>query len=151
VLTAISFGILHNMSTTTTYTIGRLAQAAGVNVETVRYYQRRGLMEEPHKPTQGFRTYSTDFLHRLLFIKRTQELGFSLSEIKQLMTLSEGSCAEVAGLAEIKLTSIQEKIVNLNRLNKVLTDLIKTCKANDDPSHCPIIESLVTEAVKKKT
>ena len=107
-------------------------------------------MEEPPKPAHGFRTYSMDFLHQLLFIKRTQELGFSLSEIMQLMTLSEGNCAEVADLAEIKLSSIREKIVDLNRLDKVLADLVRTCKANNDPSHCPIIESLVTDAIKKK-
>ncbi|MEE8577760.1 MAG: MerR family transcriptional regulator, partial [candidate division Zixibacteria bacterium] len=91
-------------------TIGRLASAAAINVETIRYYERRGLIEQPAKPRVGYRLYDNETLQRLLFIKRAKTLGFSLDEIENLLTLSEGQCADVQTLAEQKLDRIKAKV-----------------------------------------
>ncbi len=128
-------------------TIGKLAKAAGVNVETVRYYQRRKLVETPVKPNQGFRVYPLETLHRIKFIKRAQELGFSLAEVRQLLNLSKGNCAAMEDLARHKLVKIEDKIADLNRMQIVLSDLVEACEANQDPQTCPIIESLAINSV----
>nr|WP_010130787.1 Hg(II)-responsive transcriptional regulator [Microbulbifer agarilyticus] len=123
-------------------TIGQLAQAAGVNVETVRYYERRGLIIQPTKPEQGHRIYSGDTLERLMFIKRAQELGFTLQEIDSLLALDGGQCSEVQALAEEKLIAIQAKIIDLKRLEGVLDRLVRSCRRNRDSAPCPIVEAL---------
>ena len=128
-------------------TIGKLAKAAGVNVETVRYYQRRKLVDTPVKPNQGFRVYPVETLHRIKFIKRAQELGFSLNDIEQLLTLSTGSCSTMQDLALHKLEKIESKIADLHRMQVVLSDLVKACEANQNPQTCPIIESISVESV----
>jgi MerR family mercuric resistance operon transcriptional regulator len=126
-------------------TIGRLAKSAGVHVETVRYYQRRGLIEEPCKPAQGHRLYPAQTLERLLFIRRAQELGFTLEEIASLLALGEGHCREVQSMAEHKLSSVRAKIADLRRLESVLGELLSQCRRNPDSAHCPIVESLLPE------
>ena len=83
-------------------TIGRLARRAGVNVETVRYYQRIGLVDEPGKPAEGFRTYAPEAVDRITFIKRAQALGFSLDEVRELLEIGDGHCADVCARAEEK-------------------------------------------------
>ena len=130
------------------YTIGKLARAAGVNVETVRYYQHRKLIETPAKPNQGFRLYPLNTLHRINFIKRAQELGFSLVEIQQLLNLSKGNCATMEGMARHKLVKINGKIADLHRMQAVLSELVEACEANEDPQTCPIVESLATKFVE---
>jgi len=125
--------------------IGTLAELAKVNVETVRYYERRGLIEQPDKPAKGYRRYPETTLNRMQFIKRAQELGFTLEEVSNLLTLSEASCSEVQGLAVQKLASVRSKIVDLHRLEVVLDSLLHQCAANSDLTHCPIIESLLPE------
>lgn len=125
------------------YRIGQLAKATEVNIETIRYYQRRGLIKQPNKPNSGFRLYREEDLHRLQFIKRAKTLGFSLDEISTLLTLSEGHCSDVQQMAEEKLENIQAKISDLNRLEKVLRQLIQRCDRSSDDSHCPIIEALL--------
>ncbi len=130
------------------FTIGELASAADVNVETVRYYQRRQLIDLPAKPQHGYRTYPLDTLHKIRFIKRAQELGFSLAEIGRLLTLSTGSCSTVQTLAERKLLNINNKIADLRRMQSVLIELLEACEANRDPKTCPIVESLVDEFVE---
>ena len=124
-------------------TIGKLAEAAGINIETVRYYERRNLIEQPTKPEHGYRKYPQATLERILFIKRAQELGFTLDEITTLLTLSETSCHEVQDLAEQKLDTVQAKIEDLQRLQTVLNNLVIQCQNNPDQSQCPIIESLL--------
>jgi len=123
-------------------TIGKLAQTAQVSVETIRYYERRGLITQPPKPAQGYRTYPKATLARLLFIKRAQELGFALEEIAKLLALGETHCAEVQTLAEGKLASVRAKINDLCRLERVLKDLVIQCRSNPDNTACPIVESL---------
>ena len=134
------------MADTTKFRIGQLAHAADVTVETIRYYQRQGLLEEPTKPTQGIRTYDRQHLRRLLFIKKAQRLGFTLAEIAQLLSLSDGDCHEVQALAEEKRVAVLRKLTDLQRLQAVLTGLIDACEANEDPHHCPVIDSLVSES-----
>ena len=122
-------------------TIGRLARAAGVNIETIRYYQRRGLLATPLKPSRGVRRYSGETLARLRFIKRAQELGFTLREITELLNLGDGSCAETRAIAEHRLTDIETRIRDLESMRATLGKLIRTCRAGNQPP-CPIIASL---------
>ncbi|WP_323844339.1 Hg(II)-responsive transcriptional regulator [Microbulbifer magnicolonia] len=134
------------MSGSKPLTIGRLARAAGVHVETVRYYERRGLIEQPARPAQGHRAYPRAALERLLFIKRAQELGFTLQEIDGLLALGSGQCAEVLAIAEEKLAAVEAKIADLQRLQAVLDRLVRSCKANRSSAHCPIVETLLPDA-----
>ncbi len=122
-------------------TIGRLARQAGVNIETIRYYQRRGLLATPRKPPQGVRRYSGETLARLRFIKRAQELGFTLREIAGLLKLGDGSCRETRAIAEHRLTDIETRIRDLQSMRATLDKLVRTCRAGDQPP-CPIIASL---------
>ena len=130
------------MVMTSNYSIGQLAKAAEVNVETIRYYERRGLITQPPKPVQGYRTYTKATLARILFIKRAQELGFTLEEIENLLVLGESHCSEVQELAESKLVSVRSKINDLCRLERVLEGLVTQCRSNPDNTACPIVESL---------
>ena len=124
-------------------TISKLAKAAGINIETVRYYERRNLIEQPAKPEHGFRKYPQTTLERILFIKRAQELGFTLDEVTSLLILSVSSCGEVQDLAEQKLDTVRAKIEDLQHLQIVLNNLVIQCQNNPDQTHCPIIESLI--------
>src|SRR5210317_1478218 len=126
-------------------TIGQLASKAEVNVETIRYYERRRLIDRPEKPVTGYRQYSKEILHRLLFIKRAQTLGFKLDEIGNLLSLSDGHCSEIQSLAEQKLNHVQTKIRDLQRLEDVLTDLVRQCNASVDKAQCPIVDTLLKE------
>jgi len=127
-------------------TIGRLAESAQVNVETVRYYQRRGLMREPARPTGSVRRYSDDDVRRIRFIKRAQQLGFTLEEVTNLLKLEDGrSCRETEQLAQQKLSLVEARITDLQRLRKTLRDLIGRCESGRGRITCPIIESLIAE------
>jgi MerR family mercuric resistance operon transcriptional regulator len=125
-----------------TLTIGRLARAAGVNVETVRYYQRLGLVDEPVKPESGFRHYPANTLDRILFIKRAQQLGFRLEEIRELLELGDGQCADVRSRAEEKRSQIEAQIRDLQAMGATLDELIAACRAGRGDAHCPIVEAL---------
>ena len=123
--------------------IGSIAAAAQVNVETIRYYQRRGLLEEPAKPPRGQRRYPPAAAKRVRFIKRAQQLGFTLEEIKELLLLEDGqSCRETRMLAEHKLDLIEARIADLNRMRRLLQGLIALCVAGKRPRACPIIATL---------
>ena len=123
-------------------TIGRLAQAAGVNVETVRYYQRIGLVKKPPKPLQGIRYYPPDAVNRIRFIKRAQQLGFSLQEIAQLLELGSGQCEDVRHQAEARLTQIESQIKDLQAMRRVLRQLVNDCRRHARPGYCPIVQTL---------
>lgn len=99
-------------------TIGQLARAAGVNVETIRYYQRIGLINEPVKPAQGYRRYPTPTVERLRFIKHALELGFSLDEITDLLSLNDRDCLDARRIAEHKLEVIQKRIDDLSGMRR---------------------------------
>jgi MerR family mercuric resistance operon transcriptional regulator len=124
-------------------TIGLLARAAEVNVETIRYYQRRGLLEEPPKPPRGRRRYSGLAVRRVRFIKRAQQLGFTLEEVKSLLQLEDGqSCRETRLLAEQKLLVIEQGLADLTRVRRVLKGLVARCAEGKRPRSCPIIDTL---------
>ena len=126
-------------------TIGKLASRAGVNVETIRYYERCKLIDQPDKPANGFRHYDRAVLDRIIFIKKAQGLGFSLNEVKNLLFLSKGKCSEIQALAEAKLGDVQLKIKDLKRLESVLADLVKQCNAKVDKADCPIVDVLLPD------
>jgi len=128
--------------TLTLLTIGRLAKAAEVNVETIRYYQRVGLVVEPVKPLEGFRVYQDETIHRIRFIKRAQKLGFSLQDIAHLLELGEGHCNDVREQAEAKLKQIEAQIKDLQSMRKTLKKLITECSAGNENGDCPIVQSL---------
>ena len=124
-------------------TIGLLARAAEVNVETIRYYQRRGLLEEPVRPPRGRRSYSGVAIRRVRFIKRAQQLGFTLEEVKNLLRLEDGqSCRETRLIAEQKLIAIEARLSDLTRVRRVLRGLIAECTEGKRPRSCPIIATL---------
>jgi len=123
-------------------TIGQLARQANVNIETIRYYQRLGIINEPRKPEQGYRIYPQETINRILFIRRAKQLGFSLKEIAELLELGDGHCDDVRLRAEDKQNQISQQIQDLQNLQQTLDKLIKTCQQKDKSAHCPIVESL---------
>lgn len=124
-------------------TIGRLAKELGVNVETIRYYQRRGLIEEPQRPSTGYRKYTARTIARMNFIRRAQQLGFSLADVEKLIKLEDGrNCRDVRLIAEGKQQVIERQIAELERMRLELQRLIAACKANRSRTSCPIIELL---------
>lgn len=124
-------------------TIGALADLAGVNVETIRFYQRKGLMPEPEKPYGSIRRYGDAELARVRFIKAAQRLGFSLDEVADLLRLEDGTrCGEARQLAEHKLADVRQKLSDLQRIESVLTALVARCSAVRGRVNCPLIASL---------
>ena len=123
-------------------TIGRVAKMADVNVETIRYYQRRGLIIEPPKPMYGFRHYPDTTISRIRFIKRAKNMGFKLREIQELLKLDDGHCEDACALAEEKCRFIEEQIADLVAMRTILSKLIKGCHTHPLGTHCPIIESM---------
>ena len=124
-------------------TIGGLARAANVHIETIRYYQRRGLLPEPERPPGGIRRYGDADIDRLTFVKTAQQLGFSLDEISDLLRLDDGThCREASALAEHKLRDVREKIDRLEKIEKVLDEMVGRCHAHPGNISCPLIASL---------
>lgn len=123
-------------------TIGKLARLAGVHVETIRYYQRIGLLDQPVKPANGYRNYSIATATRIRFIKRAQQLGFSLKEISDLIRFGDCHCAKVRELAEINRTRIQSRIQQLNSIHHRLETLIECCEKDAPSEHCKLIHEL---------
>jgi MerR family mercuric resistance operon transcriptional regulator len=130
----------------TAMTIGDLARAAGVNVETVRYYQRLGIFPEPARARGTIRRYPDEALRRLHFIKRAQRLGFSLDEVRMLLELSDGRhCAETRELAERKLALVKAKLADLGAMRDALTGLVSACRRGGRGCGCPLIDALASE------
>jgi len=125
-------------------TIGRLAKAAEVNIETIRYYQRIALLTEPAKPLEGYRIYPVETITRIRFIKRAQQLGFKLQEIAELLQMGDGQCSDVRERAEKKRQQINQQISDLEKLRITLDTLINNCQRDSDSGHCPIIETLTS-------
>ncbi len=123
-------------------TIGRLAKAASVNIETIRHYQRRGLINEPEKPLTGFRQYPIEIIERIRFIKRAQHLGFSLKEIQDLLLLGDEHCSDVRSLAEEKRKNINAQVKGLLTVQSALDELIDACKTDSSLKQCALIETL---------
>lgn len=126
-----------------TLTVGQVARAAGVNVETIRFYQRRQLVDKPEKPLGGVRRYPRTVVDRVRFIKRAQQLGFTLEEVRGLLRLEEQrSCTEAQRLAVAKLEEVERRITDLQRMRRALKSLIGECRTRRAPLVCPIISTL---------
>lgn len=133
------------MKNIASYKIGKTAELAGVNLETIRYYERRNLITEPDRMESGYRLFSQRHVDQIRFIKRAQELGFTLSEIQDLLNLKmdEGTtCSEIRHEAEQKYQNVVAKIEDLQRIKNTLTDLIDSCSGNGPIGDCPILEAL---------
>ena len=133
-------------------TIGQVARHAGVGIETVRFYERQGLLEEPARKQSGYRQYGEDVVARLRFIRRAKELGFSLKEIKELLALRVDpttTCAEVRSKAAAKLTDVEQKIEALQRIRTALVKLTAVCRGRGPTSECPILDALDGEEAER--
>ena len=130
------------------FTIGRLAQEVGINLETVRFYERQGVLPKPPRSASGYRLFPADTGRRLRFIKRAQELGFSLSEIRELLALRMSprtTSTEIRKRTEAKIADIEGKIETLDSMRKSLVKLARSCGGCAPLSECPILESLDRE------
>lgn len=133
------------MASTDTLTTGEAADRADVNVQTVRYYERRGLIPEPPRTSGGFRQYSPDHVARIRFIKRAQELGFTLEEAGDLLSLRatpDADRADVRAVAQEKRDEIEQKIADLQRMQATLDHLIAACEGHGTTDECPILHAL---------
>jgi MerR family mercuric resistance operon transcriptional regulator len=129
-------------------TIGGVAMEAGVNVETIRFYQRKGLLQEPDRPIRGIRHYGQTDVARVKFIKSAQRLGFSLEEVGQLLHLDDGmQCSAAAQLASRHLVDVRARLQDLNRIEAALTKLLKRCARHRGEVACPLIAALHADAV----
>ena len=128
-----------------TLTRGEVATEAGVNIETLRYYERRGLVPKPPRSVSNYRLYSEDTVRRVCFVKRAQELGFSLKEIKELLSLRatpKARCSDVRRQAEDKIQNIDGKIRTLRNMRKALSRLVDQCSGSGPVTACPILDAL---------
>lgn len=123
-------------------TIGKLAKLANVTIETIKYYQRKGLINEPVKPATGYRQYPTEVIARIQFIKRAQQSGFTLKEIAELLSLDGEHCEDVQKIAEQKRQQIDEQLRDLTALRNVLDSLVKGCQQDQSTQHCSLIDAL---------
>jgi MerR family mercuric resistance operon transcriptional regulator len=127
-------------------TIGAFAQAAGVHVETIRFYQRKGLLPEPNRPYGSIRRYGQSDVDRVRFVKSAQRLGFSLDEVAQLLRLEDGThCTEAADIAAHHLEDVRSRLTDLSRMESVLSDLVCRCQNRRGKISCPLISSLYGE------
>lgn len=125
--------------------IGEVAKLSEVGIETIRYYERQGLLAEPKRRPSGYRQYDESVLSRLQFIRRAKELGFTLAEIKELVGLwydTETRCEHVRERAERKVEDIEAKIRSLQKMKRSLKQLITGCQANDSIGDCPLMEGI---------
>lgn len=131
-------------------TTGQLAAAAGVNIQTVRYYERRGLLAAPRRAASGYRQYTPDAVSRIRFIKHAQEMGFALKEIQELLALRvrhAAACHSVERKTRGKIELVERKIRHLDRIRETLQQLAAACAARRATDECPILEALEHDAV----
>jgi len=129
-------------------TIGTVARRAAVNLETLRYYERQGLLQKPPRTRSNYRLYPEEAVRRIRFIKRAQELGFSLKEIKELLSLRAAPrtrCSQIRKRAEAKVKNIDGKVRTLKSMRKALSKLIAECTGRGPVTDCPILGSLDSE------
>ncbi len=126
-------------------TIGQVAKRSGIGIETVRFYERKGLVEEPPRTDSGYRQYPEDVVARIRFIRRANELGFKLSEISELLSLRvdpDTTCADVRKQTEFKIADVEDKIRVLQGIKTALKKLAASCAGTGPTSECPILEAL---------
>ena len=129
----------------TLLSIGKVAKQAGISVETIRFYERKGLLQEPQRKESGYRQYQEEDVRKLVFIQHAKNLGFSLNEIRDLMSLqadSKSTSREVKNMAENKLQDIEEKIKMLQRMRRTLKHLVDKCPGKGPTTECPILDAL---------
>jgi MerR family mercuric resistance operon transcriptional regulator len=127
---------------------GELAEHGGVNLQTIRYYAREGLLATPPWSASGYRSYPADSVRRVRFIKRAQELGFSLAEIRELLAVRidpKRNCSDVRRLAQAKIMSIDEKMQTLIRMRRVLAQLADACPGRGPSDDCPILDTIESD------
>ncbi len=135
---------MKNITNTRGYMIGEMSRKTGVNIETIRYYERIAIMPKPDRTEGGNRQYNVEQLKRLFFIRRSRELGFSIAEIRALLEMvdqNDFSCSEVHDLTVVHLASVKEKVASLKKLEKALSTMIAQCNRGDVPN-CPIVDTL---------
>jgi len=126
-------------------TIGQLAKRARVSVETIRYYEREALIAKPQRSAAGYRQYAPDVVRRLRFIQRAKELGFTLTEIRELLSLRTKpgvSCGDVRAQAQLKIEDIEARIASLQQMQRALQTLAEECAGSGPITECPILEAL---------
>jgi Hg(II)-responsive transcriptional regulator len=131
--------------------VGEVAKRAGVNLQTIHYYERRALLPKPPRTGSNYRAYPEEAVLRVRFIKRAQELGFTLREIKELLSLRAAprtQCADVRERAEAKARSIDDKVRTLQAMRKALTKLVRECSGKGPVTQCPILEALDSEGAE---
>lgn len=125
------------------YTIGILARHTGIHLETIRYYQRRGLIEEPARPPRGIRHYTGVHARRLQFIRQAQSLGFTLNEVRELLALDDGRhCRQAELIGARKLALVRERLAQMRRVERALARLVRECHSNSGKVRCPLIKAL---------
>lgn len=127
------------------FTIGQVAKQVGIGVETIRFYERSGLLKEPSRNKSGYREYPVDAVAKLVFIRRAKDLGFTLNEIADLLALrvdADTTCADVKARAETKIAGIEDRIRELQRMKRALKTLAASCHGAGPASECPILEAL---------
>jgi MerR family mercuric resistance operon transcriptional regulator len=125
--------------------IGQVAKQAGVNIQTVRFYERKGLVTPAGRKASGYREYTAEAVRRIRFVKHAQEIGFSLREIEDLLSLRVDpatTCGDIRAHAEEKMTEVARKILNLQHMQRALAVLVAQCDGHGPVSECPIIEAL---------
>ncbi len=135
-------------------TIGQVARQAGVGVETVRFYERQGLLDAPPRRASGYRQYAPEMVARLQFIRRAKELGFALKEIGELLSLRiapDTTCGEVKARAEAKMADIDAKLRDLQRMKAALAQLVDACSGSGPTSQCPILDALESHEAAGRT
>jgi Hg(II)-responsive transcriptional regulator len=126
-------------------TIGKVARGAGLAIDTIRYYEREGLLQKPARTPSGYRQYPEEAVARLRFICQAKELGFTLAEIRELLALKVApgkSCADVRACAQQKIADVEQRIAQLNRMKRALAKLATACSGRGPTSECPILEAL---------
>ncbi|MDA0350222.1 MAG: MerR family DNA-binding protein [Verrucomicrobia bacterium] len=126
-------------------TMGQVANRSGIGIETVRFYERQGLIKDPPRSGSGYRMYPEETVTRIQFTRRAKDLGFSLKEIKDLLSLSVSpgaTCQDIKHRAEAKLTDIEDKIRTLRRMKKALAKVTAACRGEGSVSDCPILEAM---------
>jgi len=130
---------------------GELARQGGVNLQTIRFYEREGLLVQPPRTRSGYRQYSPDTVRRVRFIRRAKDLGFTLKEIGELLSLrvdTDRTCADVRAMARTKIADIESKVAELQRIGEVLNRLAQTCRGRGPTSACPILDMLEQEGTR---
>ena len=142
---------MHNITASRALPIGEMSRKTGVNIETIRYYERIGIMPNPVRTQGGHRAYDAGQLKRLDFIRRSRELGFSLGEIRALLDLVDTgtyTCAEVHQMTTAHLANVRKKISDLRRMERVLKEMAAECSRGYVPE-CPIIDKLLEQAASR--